>query len=641
MDLRILGAVAAELDGRPVPLDGSKQRTALAALLLAEGTVLSDERLTVLLWGWQPPATSTRQLYTYVSRLRTRLGPCLRLERHGTGYRMDIGDASFDRTAFRTLAATGRADLLARRYQDAERRLDQALGLWHGPALTGVTEQLRESEASQLEEARLAALEDHAEAALALGRHTELIPALTRQVALQPIRERLRGQLMTALFRSGRQADALAVYDRGSEALAGELGIDPGPALRTLRQEILTGALAPPEAPERDTATVSHTPAAAARAARPEAFPASPGPASPAPTSPVPAVSPATLTPPTEATDLTDRHSPVPATLPAAPADFVGRAAETRELLTALRGRRGAVITGATGTGKSALALRAAEQCREDFPQGRLYADLRTPDGGPRAPRQVLGWFLSALGVPPERTPGALDERIQLYRTLLSTRRLLVVLDHAFDDAQVRPLLPGEGPSRTLITGVRSHLASLEGLHLVRLGPLEPAEAGQLLAAVAGPERLTASPEAVARIAESCDRLPLALRIAAARLAAHPHWTAGMLADRLARPGRRLAELRLGSLDLRSGLRNVADQLDPADRTAAGILAATGLTRLTAGDAAALLGTAADEAEELLERLVDAQLLDAWSTDGANGLCYRFPPLVQLFLQPQHAPAPC
>ncbi|MFD5203513.1 BTAD domain-containing putative transcriptional regulator [Streptomyces sp. NPDC058375] len=612
MDLRILGAVAAELDGRPVPLDGSKQRTALAALLLAEGTVLSDERLTVLLWGWRPPATSTRQLYTYVSRLRTRLGPRLRLERHGTGYRMDIGDASFDRTAFRTLAATGRADLLARRYQDAERRLDQALGLWHGPALTGVTDHLRESEASQLEEARLAALEDHAEAALALGRHTELIPALTHQVALQPIRERLRGQLMTALFRSGRQADALAVYDRGNEALADELGIDPGPVLRTLRQEILTGALAPPEAPERDTATVSHPPAVAARAAEPEAFPASPAPA-----------------------------SPVPATLPAAPADFVGRAAETRELLTALRGRRGAVITGAAGTGKSALALRAAEQCREDFPQGRLYADLRTADGGPRAPGEVLGWFLSALGVAPERTPGALDERIQLYRTLLSTRRLLVVLDNVFDDAQVRPLLPGEGPSRTLITGVRSHLASLEGLHMVRLGALEPVEAGQLLAAVAGSERLTASPEAAARIAESCDRLPLALRIAAARLAAHPHWTAGMLADRLARPGRRLAELRLGSLDLRSGLRNVADQLDPADRTAAGILAAAGLTRLTAGDAGALLGTAADEAEELLERLVDAQLLDAWSTDGANGLCYRFPPLVQLFLQPQHTPAPC
>ncbi|MEU9707662.1 BTAD domain-containing putative transcriptional regulator [Streptomyces sp. NPDC047967] len=631
MDLRILGAVAAELDGRPVPLDGSKQRTALAALLLAEGTVLSDERLTVLLWGWRPPATSTRQLYTYVSRLRTRLGPRLCLERHGTGYRMDIGDAAFDGAAFRGLAAAGRADLLARRYQDAERRLHQALGLWHGPALTGVTDQLRESEGPQLEEARLAALEDHAEAALALGRHTELIPELTRQVALQPIRERLRGQLMTALFRSGRQADALAVHDRGSEILAGELGIDPGSALRALRQEILTGTLAPPEAPERRTATVS-PPAPAATS------PAEPG------TSPVsPAISPPgrPAFPATEAAGLSDRHPPVPATLPAAPADFVGRTTENRELLAALRGQRGAVITGPAGTGKSALALRTAEQCREDFPQGRLYADLRTADGGPRAPREVLGWFLSALGVAPERIPATLDERIQLYRTLLSTRRLLVVLDNALDDAHVRLLLPGEGPSRTLITGVRSHLASLEGLRMVRLGPLELAEAGQLLAAVAGAERLAASPEAAARIAESCDRLPLALRIAAARLAAHPHWTAGMLADRLARPGRRLAELRLGSLDLTSGLRNVADQLHPADRTAAGTLAATGLTRLTAGDAAALLGTAADEAEELLERLVDAQLLDAWSADGANGLCYRFPPLVQLFLQPRHAPAPC
>jgi DNA-binding SARP family transcriptional activator len=624
MDFKILGPVSAELDGHAVALDGSKQRTTLAALLLADGKVMPDERLTAILWGWEPPVTSTRQLYTYVSRLRTRLGAGLCLERQGPGYRMDIGDAALDWSAFRRLAGTGRADLLAHRYEEAERRLARALALWRGPALTGVTEHLLDAEGPLMEEARLTALEDHAEAALALGRHTDVIPALTRQVTLQPVRERLRGQLMTALFRSGRQADALAVYEEGRRALADELGIDPGPALRALHQEVLTGTLAPPAAPERRTVTVSaptgprasNTPPSAQHPTNPGQADTPSGPSAPERTS---------------HPDGAGRTAPVPATLPAPPADFTGRDAETEEVVAALRGHHDVVITGASGTGKSALALWAADRCRDDFPEGRLHADLRTAEGGPRPPAEVLGWFLRALGAEPDRTPAGLDERIQLYRTLLAGRRMLVVLDNAFDDAQVRPLLPGGGACRTVVTGVRSHLASLEGTRLVRLGPLPPADAGRLLASVAGPGRLTASPEAAARIAESCDRLPLALRIAAARLAAHPHWPAELLADRLASPERRLAELRLGSLDIRTGLRSVVDQLDPATGAAFGILAAAGLSRLTAGDAAALLDTGPDAAEEVLERLVDAQLLEAWSIDGDARLCYRFMPLVQLF----------
>jgi DNA-binding SARP family transcriptional activator len=616
MDFKILGPVSAELDGHAVALDGSKQRTTLAALLLAEGKVMPDERLTAILWGWEPPATSTRQLYTYVSRLRTRLGTGRCLERQGPGYRMDIGDATLDWSGFRRLAGAGRADLLAHRYEEAERRLAQALALWRGPALTGVTDHLRDAEGPLMEEARLTALEDHAEAALALGRHTDVIPALIRQVTLQPVRERLRGQLMAALFRSGRQADALAVYEEGRRALADELGIDPGPALRALHQEVLTGTLAPPAAPERRTVAMS------APAGPPLGPPAPPGRPSGPPAHQDGVAGPA----------------PVPATLPAPPADFTGRATETEEVVTALRGHHDVVITGASGTGKSALALWAADRCRGDFPEGRLHADLRTADGGPRAPAEVLGWFLRALGTEPDRTPAGLDERIQLYRTLLAGRRMLVVLDNAFDDAQVRPLLPGGGACRTVVTGVRSHLASLEGTRLVRLGPLPPADAGRLLAAVAGPGRLTASPEAAARIAESCDRLPLALRIAAARLAAHPHWPAELLAARLAVPERRLAELRLGSLDIRTGLRSVVDQLGPATGAAFGVLAAAGLSRLTAGDAAALLGTGPDAAEEVLERLVDAQLLEAWSIDGDARLRYRFMPLVQLFARTCRAP---
>lgn len=620
MDLKILGPVSAELDGRAVALDGSKQRTALAALLLAHGKVVPDERLTALLWGWDPPATSTNQLYTYVSRLRTRLGAGLGLERRGPGYRMDIGDARFDWDTFRGLADTGRAALRAGRYADAERLLDDALALWRGPALTDVTEYLAEAEAPRMEEARLSALENHTEAALALGRHTDLVPGLTRQVTLHPVRERLRGQLMTALFRCGRQADALAVYEEGRRALAEDLGIDPGPALRTVHQEILTGTLASAQAPERDRTTSAGRPSPAAAPTQPCAAPATAG------------------TPSRQGAETGSGgwQGLVPAMLPAAPGDFTGRAAETREVLGALRDHQDVVVTGAPGTGKSALALRVAEHCRAGFPEGQLYADLRTADGGPRAPGEVLGWFLRALGVVPEQLPATPDERVQLYRTLLARRRMLIVLDNASDDTQVRPLLPGGGGSRAVVTGVGSPLASLEGTRLVRLGPMEPAEASALLAAVVGPGRLAEAPEAAARIAEFCDRLPLALRIAAARLAAHPHWSATRLADRLAPEGRRLGELRIGSLDVRTGLSVALSQLNRRARSAFGLLAWAGLSALTAGDAAALLGTEPDEAEELLERLADARLLEAWSVAGDARLRYRFMPLVGLFAKEQH-----
>ncbi|MEU9305153.1 BTAD domain-containing putative transcriptional regulator [Streptomyces sp. NPDC048269] len=656
MDFKILGPVSAVLDGRPVPLDGSKQRTALAALLLAQGQVITDERLTTLLWGWQPPATSTRQLYTYVSRLRTRLGPGHGLERLGAGYRMDITPGALDWDRFRELAATGRADLLAGRYADAERRLGQALALWSGPALSDVTEQLAAAEGPRLTEAHLAATEHHTEAALALGRHGELVPGLTRQVTLHPVRERLRGQLMTALFRCGRQADALSLYEEGRRILADELGIDPGPELRALHQEILTGSLPGPAAPEHRTSTLAAEPPA------PRPAPVGPAPVGPAPVGPAPVgqapvgpapVGPAPVgqapvgqapvgqapvgptvagrTPVGEASAVPGRAArPVPALLPAAPGDFTGREAQSREVLDALGSHRDVVITGAHGTGKSALALRAAEDARPAFPDGQLYADLRTPDGIFRTPAQVLGWFLLALGTAPGRIPDDLDERAQLYRTLLAGRRMLIVLDNADDDAQVRPLLPGGGATRTLVTGVRPALASLEGTRLVRLGSMTPAEATRLLARIAGPDRLAADPEAVARIAEYCDRLPLALRIAAARLAARPDRPPARLAARLAAEDRRLGELRIGSLDVTTGLRHALTALDPSTAAAFAALTATDLRLFTPPDAAALLDLPVHEAEDVLDQLADARLLEPRPADSLVPQ-YSLMPLVRLF----------
>ncbi|MFJ4283501.1 BTAD domain-containing putative transcriptional regulator [Streptomyces massasporeus] len=716
MDFRILGPVSAERDGHTVPLDGAKQRATLAALLLAHGQVITDERLTTLLWGWDPPATSTHQLYTYVSRLRTRLGPGHGLTRHGTGYRMDIGTATVDWDTFRGLVETGRADLRAARYAEAERGLAQALALWHGPALGDVTEQLAAAEGPRLEEARLAALEHHTEAALALGRHADLVPGLTGHVGRHPLRERLRGQLMTALYRCGRQADALALYEDGRRLLAGDLGIDPGPELRALHQSILTATLPGPPAPVSPAAAVTvpealpvtghgpakgsaEGPAGADSGIDPAAVTGSaPAPgfapatgSAPAPgcadvtgssavterasvtesgvtAGPVAAAEPATAT---ERTSLTVSMAgsgpgatphpatatghvhpagapprtplpgrggtPVTARPPAAPADFTGRVTVVEEVLTALRTRHDVVITGAPGSGTSAVALKAAEQCQEDFPDGQLYADLRTGDGRRRTPHEVLGWFLRALGTEEGRLPADADERAGLFRTLAAGRRMLIVLDNAADDTQVRPLLPG-GATRTVVIGVHPALASLEAVRLIRLGPLTPTEAATLLASVAGAERLAAEPEAALRVAEFCDLLPLALRIAGARLATRPHWPVARLADRLASEERRIRELTIGGLNVTTGLRAALDGLPAAAAAALGVLAAAGMPCLTALDAAALLDRAPDDAEELLDQLADAQLLQAWSEDaGPQGAArYRLMPLVRLYAEQHH-----
>ncbi|GAB1327041.1 AfsR/SARP family transcriptional regulator [Streptomyces sennicomposti] len=690
MDFRVLGLVSAEDAGRTVALDGDKQRTVLAALLLAQGAVVTDERLTALLWGWQPPTTSTKQLYTYVSRLRTRLGDAVRLERGGRGYRMDTGGAFFDWAAFRDLAEAAGADLRAGRHTAAERRYAAALALWRGPALTGVTEWFAEAEAPRLAEARLAAVEGHAEAALALGGHAEAVPALTREVLLHPLRERLRGQLMTALHRCGRRADALAVYESGRRLLAEELGIDPGPALRALHQHVLTGTLPsaalggpvadtaggpppgriPPGATADEAAGAvggraagagesakgaagageEGTGAAGGAVAEADGMPA-PGPYGAGPGAFLPfgcvvaepqdaphgRCGPAAAAPSGDGGRPRDGgpagegawQTAVPRQVPAAPADFTGRRREAAEVAGALRGRRDVLITGAPGSGKSALARYVAESCRDAFPDGLLHADLCTA-GPARAPYEVLGWFLRALGVAPARLPANLDERVQLYRTRTAGRRLLVVLDGADDDAQVRPLLPGAGASRTVVTGVGAALGALEGVRPVRLGPLAPADAIRLLAAVAGPERIIAEPRAAVRIAELCDRTPLALRIAGARLAARPHWSVAHLADRLEPEERRLAELRFGGLDAGAGLRAVLRGLPGELRETFTVLAAAGPRRFTAADAALLLGVPAEDAEETLGRLADARLLEGRPADAGPWPSYRVTALARL-----------
>ena len=240
-ELRVLGPVGAWRDGAELPLGGTKQRTVLAALLLAGGQVVSDDRLSRLLWDWDPPATRNAQIYTYVSRLRHQLGPGIRVLRRPPGYLMDIGDARFDGAEFERLSAQGRQALAAGDVARAGRLLQEALALWRGPGLGHVTEPLADAELPMMEEARLTALEHRVDAELALGEHQRLVAELTSLVAAHPLHERFRAQLMTALHRCDRQSDALAVYHEGRLLLAEELGVDPGPALAIAHQAVLSG----------------------------------------------------------------------------------------------------------------------------------------------------------------------------------------------------------------------------------------------------------------------------------------------------------------------------------------------------------------------------------------------------------------
>ncbi|MFP3987280.1 AfsR/SARP family transcriptional regulator [Streptomyces sp. E11-3] len=239
MEYHLLGPVEVRDQGTTIPLDGEKQRTVLAALLLTESGFLSDNELTVLLWGSRPPGTHSAQIYNYVSRLRKTVGSTS-IVRRSPGYQMQISTASLDLLEFEELAARGQGALAAGRYEEARRLLGAALALWRGPTLADVSEYLSNAEQPRIEEARISALESRIEADLAVGRHAQVLPELTRLVGQYPLRERFRAQLMTSLYRCDRQAEALALYERSRQMLAEELGVGPGALLREVHHAILT-----------------------------------------------------------------------------------------------------------------------------------------------------------------------------------------------------------------------------------------------------------------------------------------------------------------------------------------------------------------------------------------------------------------
>ncbi|MEV7139442.1 AfsR/SARP family transcriptional regulator [Streptomyces tauricus] len=581
----VLGPVRAWRGGQALPTGSPQQRALLAALLLREGRTATSGELIDALWGDDPPSQALAAVRTYASRLRKILSPGVLVSESG-GYAIRLtdtsgGGATLDLALAQELAADAekaksRGDLC-----HARALLNKALNLWDGEVLASVPGPYAETQRARLQEWKLQLTESRLDMDLEQGCHAEAVSELTALTAAHPLRERLRALLMLALYRSGRQAEALAAYADTRRLLADELGVDPSPDLQELQQRILQAdpGLAEPSAP---------------------------------------------LAPETAAAPV--RPAQLPATVP----DFTGRTSFVSELCEVLGSAEGRVmavsaLAGIGGVGKTTLAVHVAHQARGAFPDGQLYVDLQGAGARAAAPEAVLGAFLRALGTPDSSIPDSLEERAALYRSVLDGRRVLVLLDNARDAAQVRPLLPGTAGCAALVTS-RVRMVDLAGAHLVDLDVMSPEEALQLFTKIVGEERVASERQSALDVVAACGFLPLAIRIAASRLAARRTWTVSVLAAKLADERRRLDELQAGDLAVKATFELGYGQLESAQARAFRLLGLADGPDMSLAAAAAVLDLPADDTEELLESLVDTSLLES----AAPGR-YRYHDLVRLY----------
>ncbi|MEI5100495.1 BTAD domain-containing putative transcriptional regulator [Streptomyces sp. PmtG] len=602
MEFRLLGAVSVGTEAGELPLGPAKRRSLLAALLLRPNRPVPVEQLTATLWDDEPPPRARSVIQGHVSRLRGLLADAdaeafgVELVTLGAAYTLLMPESLLDAHRFEELVT------LARRQHvpgDAVALYQEALALWQGPALTGAyPSPPLLAAAHALEELRLASVELLAAAYARQGEHHRASAVLRAEAGAHPLRESLSAALMRALQRAGRRSEALDWFHRTRRLLADELGVDPGRELADAYTAALRGA---DDNDVNDGGGVSDpgdgTGGGGAGRGADGAPPAG------APPAPVAAPLAPPVPGPAATVDL----------LPRMPRGFHGRTAELTALSRAAAGEAPVcLVTGPAGVGKTVLVVHWAHRERAAFPGGLLYADLRGfSDTGEPGHLEVLREFLLALGVAPRRIPESAGGAAALYRSLAADRQLLVVLDNARDSAQVRELLPGGSRCVTVVTS-RYRLQGLIASDAARPVPvdvLEPEDGTALLAAVLGEERVRAEALAARRLAELCGGLPLALRVAAARLADQPDWSLAAMAAELSDESRRLGLLDVEDTGVRAALRLTVRRL-PADVAHhfahLGRHPGTHVDRFTA---AALAGTDPLAAEAALERLAGAHLV--------------------------------
>jgi len=575
----VLGPLSISSGGVPLRPPPAGQRAVLGLLTLAQNAPVSVNSIITALWGQQPPGSAANIVLSYVSRIRGMLdggAERSRIRRQAGGYSLRLADGECDLAVFRHLVDDARTAADPATARDA---FKNALSLWRGEPLADIA-QLREHPAVMaIREEFAAAVLDFADAAADGGYHHDVLPQLRALAARDPLDESALSRLMIALAATGRQAEALAAYEDLRQRLNEQLGVLPGSAVRDAHTRILGQQVdaAAPRSPERWLPLFQ---------------------------------------------------------LPAAPADFTGRVKESTILASVLTPRPAqpgvplVVVSGPPGVGKTALTLQVAHTLRAQFPDGQLWVHLAGTSAHPRDPAEVLGEFLRALGMHGSAIPDLFSERAVCYRARLADRRVLVVADDAATADQVRPLLPGT-PGCALVVTSRSRLEDLDGGHPMPLDMLPVPDAAELLTRLAGEERVLAEPDAVDGLVRACGGLPLALRIAGAKLAARPTWTLSLLAHRMTGTRARLRELETGDLSVRASIGSSYDSLPDRLRSAFRLLALVGPADFAEWVVGALLGD--PEGTDVLDALVSRSLVMPLGADATGEARYRLHDLVRDF----------
>ncbi|GIG65139.1 AfsR/SARP family transcriptional regulator [Phytomonospora endophytica] len=586
MKFRVLGPLEVFDTTRWVSVGTAKSRALLATLLIDVGHIVPTDQIAHELWGDVPPKTVANQVHGQIARLRRAIGDVdgRMLVTRAPGYQLLLEPSMIDAHRFTDAVAAGREALVSGDARTASVRLHEALAWWRGPAFADVPATAAvQSAAARLEEQRLAALELRIEADLACGRYALLAGELQVLTERHPFREGLWRLRMLALYRSGRRADALTVFRDTRARFVDELGVEPGAELQSLHQRMLAAD------PELADVAAGTDPGHAAAV-----------------------VAPAQLPPP-----------PV----------LRGRDRVTAEVTATLTetGRMPVcVVHGMAGVGKTALALSVAHRLRPRFPDGQLWIDLRSADTRPVLPLDALGRFLRALGVPSASLPEDVDERSALYRSVMADRRMLVVLDNAVSETQVRPLLPGTPGSAVMMTA-REWLSGLTDASSVHLDVLTPDAAIQLIA-----EGAEHPPGVAAEVADLCGYLPLALRVVAAKASGYPPRTLSELRDRLYDQRRRLDELSVPAMSVRTSLAVSWAELSEPDRRVLGVMAALDVSSFSAAAVGGLISgdpPAEAEATDRLDSLTGRHWLEAAGTGADGRRRYTLHDLVRLFVR--------
>jgi tetratricopeptide (TPR) repeat protein len=563
---RLLGPIAAIADSRAFSLPRAQTRGVLALLLLNAGRPVPLDAVVDALWAGGEPSTARGQVSAAVGTIRrelAQLGEPDAIVTGPYGYQAAVQQERVDALVFEG----GLRQTLADNLSVAQRahRLREMLQVWGGQPLQDAAGAFVEAERARLTGLRLTAIEELAEVELSLGRAVDVAVRLTALVSEYPLRERLRAKLMVALYRCGRTADALEVFRAGRASLVAELGIEPGFELQSMHERILAG--------DPDLAALPRQAAASMSAPSQE----------------------------------------LPRELPAPPQLFTGRAVELAEL-EKIHDASTMVITaidGMAGVGKTALAVQAAHQMVERYPDGQLFIDLHGYTEGvpPVEPGAALDWLLRSMGVPGERIPADLDQRAGLYRSRLADQRMVIVLDNAATEGQVIPLLPGAPGCVVLVTS-RRRLGGLDHTQILSLDTLPLPDAVALLRQTAGNNQLAGQPpELAAELVELCGRLPLAIRIAAARLRSHPTWNLTHLIARLRDQQHRLVELQAGQRSVTGALDLSYQDLDADQQRTYRRLGLHVGPDIDVYAVAALLDATLCDTGRMLEQLQEAHLL--------------------------------